>query len=35
MIFYPLDKKVISDIRILLTQGSASISEIKIDGVKM
>lgn len=33
MIFYPLDKKVISDIRILLTQGSASISEIKIDGV--
>lgn len=34
MIFYPLDKKVISDIRILLTQGSASISEIKIDGVK-
>lgn len=35
MIFYPLDKKVISDIRILPTQGSASISEIKIDGVKM
>ena len=35
MIFYPLDKKVISDIRILLTQGSASILEIKIDGVKM
>ena len=35
MIFYPLDKKVISDIRILLTQGSASISEIKIVGVKM
>lgn len=35
MFFYPLDKKVISDIRILLTQGSASISEIKIDGVKM
>lgn len=35
MIFYPLDKKAISDIRILLTQGNASISAIKVNGIKM
>lgn len=34
VVYYPLDMKTISDIRILITEGEASISEIKLNGIK-
>ena len=34
VVYYPLDLKTVSDIRILVTEGEASVAEVKVKGIK-
>ena len=34
MIYYPFNLKTVSDIRILITEGVADISEVNVKGIK-